>query len=141
MQRVDYSALRVNQTAVVLGTAAGFVVDQPVLIAVLAAVLLFSSALPAYAPFSLLYRAVLRPAGLLRPDLRDESAAPHRFAQLLGGLMLAVSFAALSAGAVVAGWLTAALVTALALTNLFSGFCAGCFLYFQLSRLRTRRTA
>jgi hypothetical protein len=139
MHHVDYTALRVNQTAVVLLTAAAFVLDAPLLTAVLAAVLLFSSAFPAFAPFSLLYRHLLRPAGLLRPDLRDDSAAPHRFAQLLGGLMLTAAAVALSSGAVLLGWLLAAVVTALALTNLLSGFCAGCFLYFQLSRLRSRR--
>jgi hypothetical protein len=34
------------------------------------------------------------------------------------------------------GWAIILLVALLALTNLVLGFCAGCFLYFQISRVR-----
>ena len=43
---------------------------------------------------------------------------------------------ALLAGAPVAGWALALVVIALAAVNLLFGFCAGCFIFFQLQRLR-----
>jgi hypothetical protein len=81
---------------------------------------------------------VLRPAGLLRPDMHVEDATPHRFAQGLGAAVLLAASAALLAGAVALGWGLACVVIALAAINLIFGFCAGCFVYFQLQRLRTR---
>ncbi|MFL5805627.1 MAG: DUF4395 family protein, partial [Roseiflexaceae bacterium] len=81
-------------------------------------------------------RDILRPAGLLRPDLHAEDAAPHRFAQGMGAAVLLVASAALFAGAAVFGWGLAFVVIALAAINLIFGFCAGCFVYFQLQRLR-----
>lgn len=136
--RVDHSALRVNQIAIVSVTALAFVVDQPLLLAVLAFILAVGSALPALSLSGALYRTVIRPRGWLKPDLRDESPAPHRFAQAVGAAFLTAGFLALLSGAPTLGWLLSAVVVVLASVNLFSGFCAGCFVYFQLSRLRAR---
>ncbi|HMQ34233.1 MAG TPA: DUF4395 family protein [Chloroflexaceae bacterium] len=36
------------------------------------------------------------------------------------------------------GWALALMVVALAAINLIFGFCAGCFVYTQLARLRAR---
>jgi hypothetical protein len=41
---------------------------------------------------------------------------------------------ALIAGVPVLGWALAWIVIALAALNLFTGFCAGCFVYYQLSK-------
>ena len=86
--------------------------------------------------FQRIYRDVLRPAGLLKPDLHDEDAAPHRFAQGMGAAVLLIATIALFAGAQALGWGLSFVVIALAAVNLFFGFCAGCFVYFQLQRLR-----
>jgi Domain of unknown function (DUF4395) len=82
---------------------------------------------------------VLRPAGLLRPDVHAESAAPHRFAQGMGAGVLLIALAAFALGGPALGWGLSLLVIALAAVNLFFGFCAGCFVYFQLERLRGAR--
>ncbi|MER3438442.1 MAG: DUF4395 domain-containing protein, partial [Chloroflexota bacterium] len=42
---------------------------------------------------------------------------------------------ALFAEIITLGWVLAWIVAALALINLLFGFCAGCFLFFQLHRL------
>jgi hypothetical protein len=94
------------------------------------------TAFPQAALFQRIYRDVLRPAGLLKPDLHDEDAAPHRFAQGMGAAVLLIATIALFAGATVLGWGLSFVVIALAAVNLFFGFCAGCFVYFQLQRLR-----
>ena len=53
----------------------------------------------------------------------------------MNALLVATRFAHLLATIVMFGGL-AFVVIALAAVNLFFGFCAGCFVYFQLQRLR-----
>jgi len=135
-RQVDRTALRVNQAFIIGFLALAFLLDQPWLVAFVFAVMAIGTAFPQAALFQRLYRDVLRPAGLLKPDLHDEDAAPHRFAQGMGAAVLLIATIALFAGAQVLGWGLSFVVIALAAVNLFFGFCAGCFVYFQLQRLR-----
>lgn len=135
-EQVDHTALKVNQAAIITLLVLAFLFNQPWLVALVAAVMVLGTLTPQLALFQRLYRDVLRPAGLLRPDLRAEAAAPHRFAQGLGGGVLVAAVLALFAGLSTLGWALALVVVALAAVNLFFGFCAGCFVYFQLARLR-----
>ncbi len=133
---VDRTALRVNQASIIGFLVLAFLLDQPWLVAFVCAVMALGTALPAAALFQRIYRDILRPAGLLKPDLVAESAAPHRFAQGMGAAVLLAATLALFGGALALGWGLAFVVIALAVVNLFFGFCAGCFVYFQLQRLR-----
>ena len=133
---LDRTALRVNQASIIVLLAIGFVVDQPWLVVFVCAVMAIGTAFPRAALFQRLYRDILRPAGLLRPDRHDEDAAPHGFAQGLGAAFLLAASAALFSGAVALGWGLTFVVIALAAINLIFGFCAGCFVYFQIQRLR-----
>src|SRR5262245_23124608 len=135
---LDRTALRANQASIIVLLATGFVLDQPWLVAFVCAVMAVGTAFPRAALFQRFYRDVLRPAGLLRPDVHIEDAAPHRFAQGLGAAVLLLASVALFAGATTIGWGLAFVVIALAAINLIFGFCAGCFVYFQLHRLRGR---
>lgn len=132
---VDHSALRTNQAFIIVLLALAFVLSQPWLVAFVCAVMLVGTAVPQAALFQRIYRDVLKPAGLVKPDVRQEAAAPHRFAQGLGGTFLLLASAALFAGAATLGWALALIVVVLAAVNLFLGFCAGCFVFFQLQRL------
>jgi hypothetical protein len=133
---VDRTALRVNQAMIIMLLALGFVLDQPWLVVVVCGVMALGTAFPRLALFQRFYRDILRPMGLLRPDLHEEDAAPHRFAQGLGAAVLFGAVVALFGGAAVPGWGLVFVVIALAAINLIFGFCAGCFVYFQLQRLR-----
>ncbi len=135
--RVDRTALRVNQAFIIGFLALAFVLDQPWLAAFVFAVMAIGTAFPQAALFQRIYRDLLRPAGLLKPDVQDEAAAPHRFAQGMGAAVLLIATVALFAGALALGWGLSFVVIALAAVNLFFGFCAGCFVYFQLQRLRS----
>ncbi len=134
--RVDRTALRTNQAFIIALLALAFVAAQPWLVAFVCAVMALGTALPQAALFQRIYRDVLRPAGLLKPDVHEEDPAPHRFAQGMGAAVLLAASVALFAGAATLGWGLAFVVIALAAVNLFFGFCAGCFVYFQLARLR-----
>jgi hypothetical protein len=131
---VDHTAIRFTQFWVVLFSLLAFIVAAPALTLALALVLAFSAARPDRAPFRLLYVTQLRPRGLLKPDVRQDDPAPHRFAQGVGAVVLGLSFLALALGAAPLGWGLDLLVTVLAALNLTVGFCAGCFLFYQLRR-------
>jgi uncharacterized membrane protein YhaH (DUF805 family) len=132
----DRTALRFNQAMIITLLLVAFVVDLPWLVVAVAVVMALGTASPALALFQRLYRDVLRPAGLLRPDIHHEDAAPHRFAQGMGAAVLILASVALFAGATTVGWALGLLVVVLAAINLVFGFCVGCFIFFQLQRLR-----
>ena len=133
--RVDHSGLRVNQAAIILGLLAAFIFDLPWLAAAVAIVMLIGSAI-GKPGFFLLYTGVLRPAGIVKPDVLTDNPEPHRFAQGFGGVVAALSAALLFLGAPAAGWALAWLVIVLAALNLFVGFCTGCAVYYWLNRLQ-----
>lgn len=135
---VDHTALRVNQAVIIALLALAFLLDQRWLVLAVGLVMAAGTASSSLALFQRLYRDLLRPARLLAPDLRAEEATPHRFAQGLGAAVLGLASLALYAGALTLGWGLALLVVVLAGVNLFLGFCAGCFVFFQLQRLRGR---
>lgn len=131
---VDHSALRVNQAFIVTLIVVAFLLQQPAVVAFVGLVMLVGTIVPSAALFQQFYRRVLRPAGLLRPDIHHEDPSPHRFAQGVGASVLIVAVLAFVAGATTLGWILSAVVAILAGVNLAFGFCAGCFMYFHLAR-------
>jgi hypothetical protein len=134
-QVLDQSALKFNQLSIVTLTALGFILNQPALPVIVAAVLIGGSITPKLAGFKLIYKNAVRPLNLMKPHLVDDSPAPHEFAQLLGGIVLGTGSLSLLFGSALVGWIFAWIVIFLALANLLFGFCAGCFVYFQLGKL------
>lgn len=134
-RNVDQSALRTNQAFIIGLLVLAFVVDSVWMVAFVGGVMLLGTAVPALALFKRLYRHGLRPLGLVKADVIVDNPEPHRFAQGFGGVVVALSVVALLAGQAVIGWALAWLVIVLAALNLFLGFCAGCFVYYQLNRL------
>ena len=132
--RVDYTALKVNQSFIIGLLLLAFLLYQPWLVAFVGLVMLVGTVWPQAGLFKRIYSDLLKPAGLLKPDPRPDTPAPHLFAQGVGAIVLGIAVLAFAAGGVVAGWLLTALVIVLAAVNLFAGFCAGCFIYFQLAR-------
>ncbi len=133
-QKVDHSALRVNQAAIIILLIVAFVVNVPWLVAGVALVMLIGTARrqPGFKP---IYAGLLKPRGIVKPDVIDDSPQPHVFAQGMGGTVLLLALVGFWLGSAVIGWALAWLVVALAALNLFAGFCAGCFVYYWLVRL------
>lgn len=134
-RKVDQSSLKVNQTFIISLLLLAFVLDSVWLVVFVAAVMLVGTAVPALSLFKRVYQHVLRPAGVVKPNVIVDNPEPHRFAQGFGGIVLLGAIAALLAGAVAVGWALVGLVVLLAALNLFLGFCAGCFVYYQLHKL------
>lgn len=134
-RKVDQSALKVNQAFIIAFLILAFVLNTVWLVVFVAAVMLLGTAVPSLSLFKGFYGRVLKPAGLVRPNVITDNPEPHRFAQGFGGVVLVGAVIALFAGATPLGWALAGLVVMLAALNLFLGFCAGCFVYYQLNRL------
>lgn len=131
---VDQTIIKFTQVIIVVWVIIAGALQAPGLIAILAALLSLSAASPTRNLFRLLYHRVAVPLGIVRPNVVPDDPAPHRFAQGMGAAVLALSTLALLVGAGTLGWVLAGLVAALALLNAAAGFCAGCFVYYQLSR-------
>lgn len=135
---VDLNALKFNQIMIVGLTVIGFAFDLRIVPALVAAILLLGAIDPGASLFRILYRHVIVPLKIMTPHVVTDSPAPHRFAQLLGGVTLGIGAVLLYSGSLLPGWSLAWVVILLASANIFLGFCAGCFLYLHLSRLVLR---
>src|SRR5437763_669979 len=134
-RKVDHSALRTNQSFIILLLIAAFVIDKWWLVAFVSAVMIIGTVFPKAGLFKAVYFKVLKPARIARPDVKIDNPEPHQFAQGLGGIFTLLSTVALLAGATTLGWALSWLVVALAALNLFAGICVGCIMYYQLGRL------
>jgi hypothetical protein len=138
---VDVNALRTNQVLIVAGVAVAFVLGATVgawVILAVAVSLAIGAARPGNGPFQIFYRKIVLPSGWVKPQRRPDDPAQHRFAQALGATFLFFSAISLFASAEILGWILALIVVALALVNLLFGFCAGCFVFLQINRIRHR---
>lgn len=96
---------------------------------------------PRLSLFGRLYTQVIRPAFGIAEGRRD-SAAPHRFAEVIGAVMLLVGGSLLLVGGEgalgVSGWSLVLIVVALAALNAITGICVGCRMYPLWLRARGR---
>jgi hypothetical protein len=134
-RKVDQSVLRVNQAFIIALLLMAFILGSWQLAAFVGFVMLLGTAFPSLALFKQIYQRILRPVGLVNPDVIDDNPEPHRFAQGFGGVVVWLAVGALILGLSTIGWVLVWLVVVLAGLNLFLGFCAGCFIYYQLNRL------
>jgi hypothetical protein len=138
--RFDRSALKVGQVILIGGLVVGWLVAlaQPtaaVALPIFAVMLLGGALSPSTSLPRALYVGVLKPRGLVRPRVRVEDPAPHRFAQLVGGIFLVAASITAFAGHLTVAWTLGWIVIALALLNLALDICVGCIVYAQLVRV------
>jgi len=134
LARVDHSALRTNQAMIITLLILAFVGNLAWLAALVMLVMAYGT-LRRHPGFRFVYAGLLRPRGWVKPDVLNDNAEPHIFAQGFGAAVLLGATAALYLGVPLLGWALVWLVVALAALNLFAGFCAGCAVYYWLNRL------
>ena len=138
---VDPRQPRLGQGITGASLLLGFLLDQPLILPVLAVVLAAASlGGPALNPYAQLFRGI-RAAGWVGPPRELEEAAPPRFSNTLG-------FAFLTAASLAyylpedplrsVAWGLGLLVSALALLAATTGLCVGCEMYVVVRRLATR---
>jgi len=132
---VDHSALKTSQIVIVLLNILAFIFNFPWLAVIVTAFMLIGT-LIGVPGFGFIYRYALKPARFVKPHVIDDNPEPHRFAQGFGGVVMLSGTLALFLGLPALGWALVWLVAALAALNAFGGFCAGCFVYYWLARLK-----
>lgn len=133
-QFVDQNELRTHQVLVLIGLLTGFITDRWEWVAVQAVVFFLTVLFPTYGPYVLIYKGVLKPLGLIKPDLRVDVPQAHRFAMSIGLLVTGCSSYMLFSGNTMIGWSLVWLILILGIIAL-SGWCAGCFTYYMLNSM------
>jgi hypothetical protein len=133
--QVGHTAIKVSQTITMLLLLIAFILDSWLLAAFVAGVNMVGAAIPALSFFSLIYHRLFKTGGLVKPHLVPDYPEPHRFAQGFSGVVTALSAFRVWVDVNTVGWALSWLVIVLANLNVFAGFCAGCFTYYQLNRL------
>jgi hypothetical protein len=141
VQAFDHSVLKVGQVFImsvnILAFALGFVFQVKyawLLSTLIGLIMLAGLANPRLALFKRFYLGVLKPRGIVKPNVVQEDATPHQFAQGVGGAFLMLATISFLAGAADVGWVLVWIVIVLAFVNFAFDFCVGCQMYFQLDR-------
>ncbi len=135
LRKVDQTGIKVGQGTTIVLLLLGFVLNSWLLVGIVAVSQLLSAFDAPFAPYRLLYQRVIKPLGITKPNVIRDNLEPHRFAQLLGGLMNTVAVALLLVGVPTPAWVLVWVVIALANLNFWLNFCLGCWMYYQLHRL------
>ena len=135
LRKVDHSGLKTGQAATIILLVVAFILDSPLLVALVALAQLLGALDVPYAPYRLFYKQVIKPSGLVKPHVITDNPEPHRFAMLVGAVFNGVATIALLAGAPALGWVLVGIVVILANLNFWVNFCAGCWMYYQFNRL------
>jgi hypothetical protein len=135
LPKVDQSVIKVSQASMILLLLSGFVLDLWPLIAAVAIINFLGVISPSLNLWRHLYMQILKPAGLVKPNVIPDHHEPHLFAKAVGGVLATVASILLVLGLPVAGWVVTWILIFLAAVNLFLGFCLGCFMYYQLNRV------
>jgi len=111
VQAFDRSVLKVGQAFIIglnlVAFVLGFVLQVRsawLLSTLVGLVMLGGIATPHLALFKQFYLKVLRPRGIVKPNVVQEDATPHQFAQGVGGAFLMAATVAFFAGALEAAW-------------------------------------
>jgi hypothetical protein len=134
IRQVDQTGLKTGQATTIILLLAGFILNSPLLVALVALAQLLSALDVPFGPYRLLYQRIVKPSGLVKPHVIPDNPEPHRFAQLLGAIMNTLATLALLAGASTLGWVFVWIVIVLANLNLWVNLCVGCMIYYQLNR-------
>jgi hypothetical protein len=134
LKKIDHAAIKTNQAVLIALGILAFVFNLPWLVIFVALVFALGTAF-GKPGFGFIYRYTLKPLGWVKADIRMDNREPHLFSQVLGGAMMGAGGLALLTGAPIIGWVLVWFVIALASLNLFAGFCAGCMIYYWLTRL------
>ena len=138
---IDPRQPRLGQGITGVALLVGYLLDQPLVLPVLAVILAAASLSgPSVNPYALLFRGI-RSAGWIGPPRELEEAAPPRFSNTLGFVFLTAASLAYYLPQQPVTWLAwglGLLVSALAVLAATTGLCVGCELYVFVRRVATR---
>ncbi len=133
---VDQYQIKVSHGITIGLLLTAFIVDHWLPVALAATAQIMNSTGLPFTPYRLIYRHIILPLNIIQPHWEPDNPEPHRFASLVGGLFDLAGLLALWAGLPLLGWALVWIVITLANLKLWVNFCAGCWIYYQLHRLR-----
>lgn len=134
LRKVDHSGLKTGQALTIILLLAGFILDSPLLVGIVAIAQLLGGLGLAFAPYRLIYQYILKTSGIIKPHVIEDNPEPHQFSMLVGALFNGLSLLTLLAGAPTIAWILVWVVIALANLNFWLNFCLGCWMYYQFNR-------
>lgn len=134
---VDHSAIKTGQLLSIAMLITALILNRWELVGILAVFFLMTALINPMGPFVLVYRLLLKPIGVVKPDIRIDNLQPHLFGQAVGAASAAIAAFALYAGYAYAGWILVFVLIVFTAIS-FKGWCIGCFLYYQLNRMGLR---
>ncbi|MBK9124310.1 MAG: DUF4395 family protein [Chloroflexi bacterium] len=137
-RRVDQSGLKVGQASTIVLLLVAFVLNVWPLVLFVGIAQLLGAVESEAGPYRLFYQRVLKPRGLVKPNVILDNPEPHRFAMGVGAVFNLTATLALLGGAAVLGWALVWVVIVLANLNFWLNFCLGCWMYYQLNKLGIR---
>lgn len=135
LRRVDQTGLKTGQALTIILLVLGFVLNSWVLVAFVAVAQLLGAFDAPFAPYRVIFQRVIKPSGIVKPNIISDNPEPHRFAMLVGGIFNATATLALWVGVPALAWVLVWIVIALANLNFWLNFCMGCWMYYQFNRL------
>lgn len=133
-RRVDQSGLKVGQATTIIALVIAFVTGSPLIVLLVGIGQLMGALDSPYGPYRLLYLNVLKPRGIVKPNVIPDNPEPHRFAMLVGAIFNFAATLFLLLGAAAIGWVLVWVVIVLANLNFWLNFCAGCWMYYQANK-------
>ena len=132
--KVDHAEIKMGQILTVAISSTALALHNPIPLVILGVIFLLSGTARKMSPFSILYRWVINPAGIMKSDFRLDNIQPHKFGQLVGALTVFIALGLMEFGYPLAGWSVVVLLIVLTVIS-YAGWCIGCFMYYQLNRL------
>ena len=132
--QVDHAEIKMGQILTIVISASALAMQDPVPLIILGVIFLLSGTVRTLSPFSMLYRYLVKPIGLMKSDYRLDNIQPHKFGQLVGVMTVAIAVAFIQLGYPMLGWGVVVVLIALTVVS-YAGWCIGCFVYYQLNRL------
>jgi hypothetical protein len=131
---IDERGPRTLQTTVAIVTALAYLLDQPWLVALMAAQMVIGLVFgrPYCVPCVFWFKVLQPRFG----EGRIEDSRPPRFANLVGAIFLTSATVLFIAGFTTAAWALTLIVTTLASLAAISGICVGCEMYAAYARVR-----
>lgn len=130
---LDQNEIRTQQALGPLLLITAYIVNDWRLVAVQCGIFLLTALHYNLGPYVLLYRWVVKPLGIAKPDVRADNPEAHRFATVFGFSVLLIATYLLATGQAMAGWLLVWTLVIFAGIGYF-GWCAGCFMYYLINR-------
>ena len=132
---VDQNRIKFAMIANLLLLALGWVLNSWIPVFASAICQLLGATKLNIAPYTAIYRYILVPVKLIKPHTIADDPLPHRFASLIGGLLILIGAIFLFVGIPIVGWIFIVMVFTLQSLNLWVNFCMMYSMYYLLNRL------